>query len=72
MSEEQNVSSTPKAEAVAERAAYRAERRAKRHSHWCCFWTWPWGHVWKIDDRAGLIFFLKCASCGKRHVDLPR
>ena len=66
-----NTPIIPKAEAVAQRAAYRAERRDERHAHWRCFWTRPWGHVWKYDGRKGLVWFYRCASCGKTRVDIP-
>lgn len=71
VSAERSTPIIPKAEAVARRAAYRAGRKDERHSHWRCFWTWPWGHVWRGDGRAGLAWFRKCAACGKTGVDVP-
>lgn len=67
MSDVQNVSSIPelKARAVAERKA----ARARDKSHRQCFWTWPWGHVWKYDrGPVAPLMHWKCAACGKTKV----
>lgn len=41
---------------------------AKRKKHHTCFWTWPWGHLWKPGP---LSFTEVCEVCGKVEWRVP-
>jgi len=38
-------------------------------AHRACFWTWPWGHVYRVKEtiyaKSGWCDLLECAVCGK-------
>lgn len=50
----------------------RTERKLARmpnRAHRACFWTWPWGHVYKRTKDELIYQVWECAVCGKTKSD---
>jgi hypothetical protein len=52
-------------------AQHRLERSLDPDKHWRrlerrCFWTWPWGHIWKRGETGALR---SCLSCGRTETE---
>ena len=41
----------------------RLEKKGRRARQLRCFWTWPWGHIWKAGETS---YDRICAICGKK------
>jgi hypothetical protein len=56
--------SARKAEACAEIAKEKAESAEQERLYRKCFWTWPWGHKWKMTNWEYCSTY-ECRVCGK-------
>lgn len=46
----------------------RKRARMPRRVHRACFWTWPWGHIYKRTNFTVISQTWKCAVCGNTKV----
>jgi len=41
---------------------WKTAKKERRRRSWKCFWTWPWGHLWKLNRYRARW---ECLNCDK-------